>query len=163
MPEIKYLIILTEKVTKNIQLTIAGAKNTMIVIVCIDDNLGMMFNNRRLSKDIVLTEKVVDVAKNSKLWLNKYSYSLFEQFDTSNINVDETFLAEAANGEYCFVENKELKPFEKWIEKMIVFRWNKSYPADQTFDIDLSKWQLSEVSEFEGNSHEKITVEVYVK
>ena len=78
-------------------------------------------------------------------------------------DVDETFLSEAANGEYCFVENKELKPFEKWIEKMIVFRWNRSYPADQTFDIDLSKWQLSEVSEFEGNSHEKITVEVYVK
>ena len=135
----------------------------MNVIICIDDNLGMMFNNRRLSKDITLTKRIVEIAKNSKLWLNKYSYCLFEQFNTSNINVDENFLAEAANGEYCFVENKKLKPFEKWIEKMIIFRWNRSYPADQTFDIDLAKWQLCEVSEFEGNSHEKITMEVYVK
>lgn len=135
----------------------------MIVIVCIDDNLGMTFNKRRQSRDILLIQKVVEMAKNSKIWVNKYSYPLFEEVGTVNVNVDETFLSEAANGEYCFVENKELKPFEKWIEKMIVFRWNKSYPADQTFDIDLSKWQLSEVSEFEGNSHEKITVEVYVK
>ncbi len=135
----------------------------MIVIVCIDDNLGMTFNKRRQSRDILLIQKVVEMAKNSKIWVNKYSYPLFEEVGTVNVNVDETFLSEAANGEYCFVENKELKPFEKWIEKMIVFRWNRSYPADQTFDIDLSKWQLSEVSEFEGNSHEKITVEVYVK
>ena len=135
----------------------------MIVIVCIDDNLGMTFNKRRQSRDILLIQKVVEMAKNSKIWVNKYSYPLFEEVGTVNVNVDETFLSEAANGEYCFVENKELKPFEKRIEKMIVFRWNRSYPADQTFDIDLSKWQLSEVSEFEGNSHEKITVEVYVK
>lgn len=135
----------------------------MIVIVCIDDNLGMTFNKRRQSRDILLIQKVVEMAKNSKIWVNKYSYPLFEEVGTVNVNVDETFLSEAANGEYCFVENKELKPFEKWIEKMIVFRWNRSYPADQTFDIDLSKWQLSEVSEFEGNSHEKITVEVYVR
>ena len=135
----------------------------MIAIVCIDDDLGMTFNKRRQSRDITLIQKVVKMAKNSKIWINKYSYPLFEEVSTVNVNVDETFLAEAANGEYCFVENKELQPFEKWIEKLIVFRWNRSYPADQTFDIDLSKWQLSEVSEFEGNSHEKITMEVYAK
>lgn len=135
----------------------------MNVILCIDDNFGMMFNKRRLSKDITLTKKIVEITKNSKLWLNKHSYALFEQLDTSNINVDENFLAEAANGEFCFVEDKELKPYEKWIEKLIVFRWNRSYPADQTLDIDLSKWRLSETNEFEGNSHEKITMEVYVK
>lgn len=135
----------------------------MNVIVCIDDNYGMMFNKRRLSKDITLTKKIAEITKSSKLWLNKYSYSLFEQLNTSNINVDENYLAEATNGEFCFVEDKELKPYEKWIENLIVFRWNRSYPADQTLDIDLSKWRLSKTNEFEGNSHEKITMEVYVK
>lgn len=135
----------------------------MNIILCIDDNLGMLFNNRRQSKDIILTKRIVDITKNSKLWVNKYSYALFEQIDTSNINVDENFLAEAANGEFCFVEDKELKPYEKWIEKLIVFRWNRSYPADRTLDIDLSKWCLQESTEFEGNSHKNITMEVYTR
>ena len=75
----------------------------MIAIVCIDDNGGMMFNNRRQSRDSILIDKITEVTKGSKLWLNKYSYSLFEDKNMSNINVDESFALEAANGEYCFV------------------------------------------------------------
>lgn len=135
----------------------------MIAIVCIDDNLGMMFNNRRQSRDIVLIQRIVEITKNSKLWVNKYSYPLFEEVNTANVNVDEAFLSEAANGEYCFIEDKELKPYEKWIEKLIVFRWNRSYPADKTFDIDLSMWSLQENTEFVGKSHKNITMEVYAK
>lgn len=135
----------------------------MNVIVCVDDNLGMMFNNRRLSRDITLIKRVIDISKKRTLWLNKYSYSLFKPFNTSNINMDEFFLSKAANGESCFVENMMIKPFETQIEKLIVFQWNRSYPADQTLDIDLSKWCLFEFSEFEGNSHKKITMEVFAK
>ena len=50
----------------------------MIAIVCIDDNRGMMFNNRRQSRDSILIDKITEITKGSKLWLNKYSYSLFE-------------------------------------------------------------------------------------
>ena len=135
----------------------------MIAIVCIDDNGGMMFNNRRQSRDIVLIEKVTEITKGSKLWLNKYSYSMFENKNVSNINVDESFVLEAANSEYCFVENVSLKGYEKWIEKLIVFKWNRVYPKDFEFDMDLSEWKLAESSEFKGSSHDKITMEVYVK
>lgn len=135
----------------------------MKIILCLDDNLGMIFNNRRQSKDITLTKKIINITKSNKLWLNKYSYSLFEKFNTSNINVDESFLSKATNGEFCFVENMELKPFEKRIEKLIVFRWNRNYPTDQTLDIDLTKWSLQESSEFVGNSHKNITMEVYAR
>ena len=135
----------------------------MIAIVCIDDNGGMMFNNRRQSRDVILLEKIIEITKGSKLWLNKYSYSLFEEKNVSNINVDESFILEAANGEYCFVENVSLKTYEKWIEKLIVFKWNRIYPNDFEFDIDLSAWRLAESSEFKGNSHDNITMEVYVR
>lgn len=135
----------------------------MIAIVCIDDNFGMMFNNRRQSRDITIIQKITEIAKGSKIWVNKYSYPLFEEGNNSNVNVDENYLSEASNGEYCFVENKELKPFEKWIEKLIVFRWNRDYPTDKKLDIDLSLWSLQETSEFVGNSHKKITMEVYKK
>ncbi len=126
----------------------------MIAIVCIDDNGGMMFNNRRQSKDIELIKKVAEISKGSKLWLNKYSCELFADVNNSNINIDDAFLSETAKGEFCFVEDADLKPFEKWIEKLIVFRWNRSYPYDKVLDIDLSKWQLAARTEFVGNSHE---------
>ena len=135
----------------------------MIAIVCIDDNGGMMFNNRRQSRDSILIDKITEITKGSKLWLNKYSYSLFEEKNMSNINVDESFVLEAANGEYCFVENVSLKDYEKWIEKLIVFKWNRVYPKDFEFDMDLSEWKLVESSEFKGSSHDKITMEVYVR
>ena len=135
----------------------------MIVIVCVDDNLGMMFNNRRQSRDIEVVKKGVGLTKGSWLWMNKYSYGLFEELDCTNINVDSGFLSETANEEYCFVENVDLKPFEKWVEKIIVFRWNTVYPSDPELDIDLGSWQLLESSEFVGKSHEKITMEVYSK
>ena len=135
----------------------------MIAIVCIDDNEGMMFNNRRQSRDSILIDKITEITKGSKLWLNKYSYSLFDEKNMSNINVDESFVLEAANGEYCFVENVSLKDYEKWIEKLIVFKWNRVYPKDFEFDMDLSEWKLVESSEFKGSSHDKITMEVYVR
>ena len=135
----------------------------MIVIVCVDDNLGMMFNNRRQSRDIEVVKKIIEFTKGSSLWMNKYSYELFEELDCNRINIDSGFLSETANGEYCFVENIDLEPYEKWVEKIIVFRWNTVYPSDHELDIDLGSWQLLESSEFVGKSHEKITMEVYSK
>ena len=135
----------------------------MIVIVCVDDNLGMMFNNRRQSRDIEVVKKIVKLTKGSRLWMNKYSYELFEKSDRSNINVDSGFLSETANGEYCFVEDADLKPYEKWVEKIIVFRWNTIYPLERIFDINLEEWQLKESLDFVGKSHNKITMEVYTK
>lgn len=135
----------------------------MICIVCVDNKLGMLFNNRRLSQDSVLSGKIIEMSKHSKLWLCRFSYTLFDKMDTANINIDDNFLSEAAQGEYCFIENKALLPYEKWIEKIIVFRWNRDYPSDMKLDIDLSKWNIAESCEFEGNSHKKITMEVYAR
>ena len=135
----------------------------MIVIVCVDNNLGMMFNNRRQSRDIEVVKKIIEFTKGSSLWMNKYSYELFEELDCNRINIDSGFLSETANGEYCFVENIDLESYEKWVEKIIVFRWNTVYPSDHELDIDLGSWQLLESSEFVGKSHEKITMEVYSK
>ena len=135
----------------------------MIVIVCVDNNLGMMFNNRRQSRDIEVVKKIIEFTKGSSLWMNKYSYELFEELDCNRINIDSGFLSETANGEYCFVENTDLESYEKWVEKIIIFRWNTVYPSDRELDIDLKSWQLIENSDFVGKSHKKITMEVYIK
>ncbi len=135
----------------------------MRVIVCCENSHGMMFNNRRVSQDIAVTKKITELTKHSKLWMNKYSYSLFETVGESNINLAENTLNEVSSGEYCFVENQELIPFEKWISEVVVFKWNREYPSDKFLDIDLSKWRLKNVEEFKGNSHDKVTMEVYVR
>ena len=135
----------------------------MNVIICLDDKSGMTFNNRRQSRDKTLTAKIINLCKEKKLLINNFSKNLFEDFEHSNITVSEDFLLEASPGDFCFVENKELTPFEQFIEKIIVFKWNRSYPCDFYLDIPLDEWNLSKTVDFKGNSHEKITMEVYNK
>ena len=137
----------------------------MKVIVCVDDRNGMMFNGRRQSRDRVLREHILGLAGGTKLWMNRYSARQFQDEMCDNICVDDAFLSRASAGEYCFVESDRLLPFEKRIEEIRVFRWNRVYPSDVKLDLDPADrgWQRVETGEFSGSSHEKITEEVYRK
>lgn len=136
----------------------------MIVIVALDDRGGMMFNKRRQSQDRLLRERVLNMTAGTKLWMNHYTLKQFSDADAyPQINVSDDFLSEAGPGEYCFVENAPLSDYSKWIEKLIIYRWNRAYPGDQQFDISLDGWTMESTTDFPGSSHEKITEEVYVK
>ncbi|MCI8559737.1 MAG: ribonuclease Z [Dorea sp.] len=137
----------------------------MIVIAAIDDNKGMMFNKRRQSKDSAVIKRILSLSGCGRLWMNTYTYQQFSGCDTSEICVDEEFLYKAGAGEYCFVEDHLLAPWEKEIEEIILFKWNRKYPSDLWFDIDVGSpvWKLIETKEFTGSSHERITEEVYVR
>ena len=78
----------------------------MILIVCVDDNKGMMFNHRRQSQDRVLRRHILDRVGDAKLWMNGYSAKMFEKDESEQVRkcliVDEDFLKKAAKGEYCF-------------------------------------------------------------
>ena len=117
----------------------------MIGIVCLEERRGMQFGGRRVSRDRVVTEKICELCEGKTLWMNP------------------DFLEQAGEGEYCFVENTGLQAVEAKIEKIIVFWWNRHYPSDRKFDLDLSKWNKVSEEEFAGYSHEKITKEVYEK
>ena len=49
------------------------------------------------------------------------------------------------------------------VEEMILFKWNRKYPCD--FRLDFLPWDHGftcvETEEFQGNSHDKITMEVW--
>ena len=47
-------------------------------------------------------------------------------------------LSNAGKNDVCFIENQALPPYEKNIEALIVYRWNRIYPADVYLDINLS-------------------------
>ena len=125
----------------------------MKLIVCLDDNNGMMFNNRRQSRDKILIENVLELCKGEKLYTNEYSARLFPE------NAVE--ICENPESGYCFAENFTVN--ENDIEEIIVYKWNRVYPADVQFSIDLKKWNLAETVDFAGSSHEKITRERYVR
>lgn len=137
----------------------------MILIAVVDDSNGMMFHNRRQSKDSVLRERILSLVKDKKLWINSYTAGQFLDCRGETIRVDEDFLDKAESGEYCFVENVSVSSREKSIEKIILFRWNRRYPSDFWFDFALKEpeWRRIEINEFSGSSHERITEEVYVR
>ena len=57
-----------------------------------------------------------------------------------------------------------MQAYEDKAEKIIIFRWNRDYPADFYFDIDLQQnWQLESSADFVGSSHDKITEETYTR
>ena len=84
----------------------------MIVILAIDDRGGLLFNGRRQSQDKRLRERILELTDGKVLWMNSYSRRQFgEAVSASNIAIDEAFLSKAERGDYCFVENMELKPY----------------------------------------------------
>lgn len=137
----------------------------MILIVCLDDKNGMMFNKRRQSRDAAVTADIVTEVGDGILWMNEYSSKLFINVEMNNceIRIDEDFLDSASQGEYCFLEGKGASDVNDRIEKLIIYKWNRLYPSDVSFDIPLDGWKQEKICEFAGNSHEKITKEVYVK
>ncbi len=131
----------------------------MIIIVCLDENEGMMFQGRRQSRDKAVSDRIQQICKGKKLWMNSYSYQLYGILEGAV--EDEEFIHKAGRGEFCLVENERLSTVRKNIEAMIVFWWNRSYPGDFRMDLDLSEWNKVLVGEFPGNSHDKITEVCY--
>lgn len=135
----------------------------MNIILCVDDARGMLFHHRRQSQDKVLRERILQLTAPHKLWMNTYSKKQFTESVQERIIVDDDFLSKAEDDDYCFVEDADISPYVRDIKKVILFQWNRCYPADTFFSLDLSMWTLQDTEDFTGHSHEKITKETYVK
>lgn len=137
----------------------------MKIIICIDDKNGMMFNKRRQTKDSAVRKDISEMVTTSRIWMNAYSAQQFySESDRMNIAIDEGFLDKAEN-DYCFVENILLKPYISQIQQIIIYYWNRQYPADLFFDIDVktSDWEMIQQKQFIGTSHDKIRKEIYIQ
>ena len=99
----------------------------MIIILCLDNNNGMMFNDRRQSQDRGLREYIAEMTKGEKVYMNAYTEKLYEEINDPV--VCEDFLHKAGKGETCIVENLPLKSVIDQIEEIVIFRWNKVYPS----------------------------------
>jgi hypothetical protein len=133
----------------------------VIAMICLDDKNGYLFTKRRQSQDSVLRSWMIEKAKDSALWMNAYSQKQFEKQMSPVIKTDEEFGSKAGKGEYCFFENVSPSDFSDRIEKLILIKWNRVYPSDKKFTMDLSGFRLEKTEEFKGSSHDKITIEEY--
>ena len=133
----------------------------MILVVCVDDRYGMRFNNRRQSSDRAITDKILELLEGKRIWMEHYSESLFP--GSSQLCIDNDFLQRASLGDYCFVERFDVEGYLNRAEKIVLFCWNRKYPADLYFPQYLltNDWRLVETLDFTGTSHEKITMKVY--
>lgn len=121
----------------------------------------MMFNNRRQSRDRAVAADIIRLVDGEKLFMNEYSSGFFSE-KTANMLIDEDFLSREDKGFY-FVENNSLKNFAKKINKVIVYRWNRVYPSNLKLELPINQWKKTIDAEFAGNSHDKITREVYTR
>ena len=132
----------------------------MIVAVCVDDRGGMLFNRRRQSQDRLLREDLLRETGSSPLWMSGYTARQFSP-QPENVRITED-LAAVPEG-YCFVETQDPGTWATPPAGLIVYRWNRVYPADLFCTLPLEQWTLVRREEFAGSSHEKITKEVYTR
>lgn len=133
----------------------------MIAAVCIGEGNGMLFNRRPGQPGQASAGgPAVPVRGEAAVAGTATPAPLFADV-SDRITVDEDFLEKAGSGEVCFVEDQPLAPAADRVEAVVLYRWNRAYPADVRFDFDLTDFRLEERTEFPGASHEKITRELY--
>lgn len=130
----------------------------MNVIICIDNRGGVAFNHRRQSRDQVLCQKLTKTY--GKIKIAPYSEPLFAP---DSVCVVDDPLNHTGKGEFCFIEKQTLSGYEDRIEALVLCKWNRDYPGDESLGIDLNGWRLLHTEEFPGKSHDKITMEVWKK
>lgn len=139
----------------------------MHIIVCVDDNNGIMFNNRRVSFDKKVTQRIIEITQHKRLWVSHYTLKLFEKASLKNTNlfISNSFFSKskANKNDYVFVEDILPESLED-CEEVIIFRWNRKYPSDVKFDFDLSdSFELVSSKKIKGFSHIEVTEEHFAK
>lgn len=129
----------------------------MTLYICLDDRNGLKFNKRRQSRDAAVLEDIrSQIAGN--LLIEPFSEKLIQEAEIPYVLPPET-------AEDYFAEDVPSEEILNQTERLVIYRWNRHYPADVRWNPDLSAlgFSLVETTEFPGTSHEKITREVYEK
>ena len=133
----------------------------MNLIVCLDDKNGMRFHNRRQSTDRQLCSHLLAFVGDRMLWMNAQTASQFSNLP-AGVKIAEDFLVLAGETDYCFVEDSAWEQYAVGVREIVVYRWNRRYPADTRFPAsELERRKLLTRVEFAGFSHERITQEIY--
>ena len=131
----------------------------MTLFLCLDDNGGMMFGGKRQSRDRILISDMLSLCP-EKLNITPYSETLIKDYsDKVSVNTD------ILSGGNWFIEDGRLIDDISGVSKIVIYKWNRVYPADVKFSFNPEEegFELAEIYEFPGSSHENITRETYIR
>ena len=133
----------------------------MTLYFCLDDRNGLGFNHRRQSRDAAVLEDIHS-RMTGELLIDPLSQRLLQETEIPYC-IALAELTESLPGVHYFVEQREPGDWVALADRVVLYRWNRHYPADRWFDIDLSAmgFSMTDTADFSGKSHEKITREVY--
>ena len=135
----------------------------MLVFLCLDQKNGMAFHQRRQSLDRAIRADLLTAAAGRPVWMTPYSARQFTEPEAV-LRTSDAPLQETEREGLCFVEFPPLSAALDRIDTLVVYRWNRVYPTDQRFDLDLNtSFRLVSSTDIPGHSHEKITKEVYLR
>jgi hypothetical protein len=127
----------------------------MTLILWAGKNGEMLFNRRRCSQDRAVIADILAQFPLSDICVSAYSAPLFEGARVISQLTD-------AKGRVLFLEDLPLSPALALAKKLIVYRFDRIYPANVRLQIP-PIFTLTESRELTGYSHDKITREVYEK
>ena len=141
--------------TKQCLLNALKGGKSMTLYICLDDRNGLQFNKRRQSRDSAVLEDIRSQCS-GKLLIDPFSEKLIQEAGIPYVLPPE----KAAD---FFAENVPSEEILEQTGKLVIYRWNRHYPADIRWEPDLAAmgFVLKETEEFPGTSHERITREVY--
>ena len=102
----------------------------------------------------------------NKLWISTFSKKQFEEEIEEypyRIEVDDEMLKKAEEDDFCFIEDIDVSPYFSKVSEIILYRWNREYPADTFFYFPAEEYTQISEEEFKGSSHDAITEECFVR
>lgn len=135
----------------------------MRLILCVDDQGGLGFHHRRQSQDRAVRADILQMCGDTKLWVTEYTAQQFEMEQQAHLMIVKTEFEDAALEDFCFVEDVAPEPYINGANQIVLYHWNRMYPADRKVTLPLIGWKCEQRTEFSGYSHEKITKEVYTR
>ena len=125
----------------------------MTLILWTGKNGELLFNRRRCSRDSAVINDILTMYTPGELYVSAYSAPLFP---------GARVISHIKEAEVLFLEDLPLSPALTQAKRLIVYRFDRVYPADIRLHIP-EEFHLKQTTEFSGSSHHKITREVYEK
>ena len=127
------------------------------------DNFKDVMPGDQLTETIQIRNEAAD-CDYIKVYMTSYSLPLFDGVKI-NTGVRLLPISEGERGEVCFVESGEIADNIHKISRLVIYRWNRTYPSDVKLGFDPEEMGFKRVSttELVGYSHEKITKDIYEK
>lgn len=125
------------------------------IALCIDKGNGRLFYGKRTSSDREVRKRLLDMT--DVLYVDSYTAAQFtEDYGKEKLRVvdDPAGIAEGT----AFIE---LQDIPRDADRIVIFNWNRKYPADRFLDFRFSGWRKVKKEDFEGYAHPKVTMDVW--